>query len=141
MALQTNYIVGNTGIEIPNAYHVIYNVYTERRLSDCILPKMPGNKIIVPEIKWKGGYIGRIAIFVYTSKEDRDSGKRPIGAIVKYPTDAADKVTGVIDQNLYQILPPCELEFFIDMNSSDSVLTQAYNYLKTIPYFNGSLEI
>lgn len=141
MALQTNYVVGNTGIEIPNAYHIIYNVFTERRLTDCILPKMPGNTITISDIKWKAGYIGRIAILVYASKEDRDAGNRPIGAIVKYPTDAADKVTGVVDQNLYQIQSPCELEFFIDTNSSDSILTQAYNYLKAIPYFNGSLEI
>jgi hypothetical protein len=66
---------------------------------------------------------------------------RPIGAIVKYPSDAADRITGVIEQNLYTITAPFQLEFFIDDASSDSILTQAYNYLKTIPYFSGSLEI
>lgn len=141
MALQKNYVVGNTGVEIPNAYHVIYNVYTERRLHDLKQPKMPGNKISLPDIKWKAGYIGRIAIMVYASKEDRDTGKRAVGAIVKYQTDAADRNTGTVDPNLYQITPPCELEFFINTNSSDSILTQAYNYLKTIPYFSGSLEV
>jgi hypothetical protein len=141
MALQKNYIVGNTGVEVPDAYHVIYNVYTERRLHDAKQPKIPGNKISLPDIKWKAGYIGRIAILVYASKEDRDTGKQAVGAIVKYQTDAADRNTGVVEPALYQITPPCELEFFIDTNSSDSILTQAYNYLKTIPYFSGSLEV
>jgi hypothetical protein len=95
----------------------------------------------MPDIFWKAGHIGRIAVFVYASKEDRDNGLRPIGAIVKYPSDAADRITGVIEQNLYTITPPFQLEFFIDDTSSDSILTQAYNYLKTIPYFSGSLEI
>ena len=141
MALLKNYSLGNTGVDVENAYHVVYNVFTERRLHDFIQPRMPGNKNNLPDIKWKAGHIGRIAILVYASKEDRDNGNRPIGAIVKYPTDAADRVTGIVDNNLYSITPPCELEFFIDSNTSDSVLTQAYNYLKTIPYFSGSIEI
>jgi hypothetical protein len=141
MALQKNYVIGDTGIEIPEAYHIIYNVYTERRLTDCIQPKLPIGMPQRPEILWKAGHIGRIAVFVYASKEDRDNDMRPIGAIVKYPSDAADRISGTIDQNLYSITPPFQLEFFIDDTSSDSILTQAYNYLKTIPYFSGSLEI
>jgi hypothetical protein len=39
MALETNYIMGNTGVEIPDAYHIIYNVFTERRLNNSIQPK------------------------------------------------------------------------------------------------------
>ena len=141
MALQTNYVIGDTGIEVPEAYHIIYNVYTERRLDNYIQPKLPAGMPPRPEISWKAGHVGRIAIFVYATKEDRDNGMRPIGAIVKYPSDAADRITGVIDQNLYTITTPFQLEFFIDDISSDSILTQAYNYLKTIPYFSGSLEI
>jgi hypothetical protein len=141
MALQKNYVIGDTGIEVPDAYHIIYNVYTERRLNDYIQPKLPKGMPQRPEIAWKAGHIGRIAVFVYTNKDDRDNDMRPIGAIVKYPSDAADRITGVIDQNLYTITPPFQLEFFIDDISSDSILTQAYNYLKTIPYFSGSLEI
>lgn len=141
MAIQKNYIIGNTGVEIQNAYHVIYNVYTERRLKDSPQPKMPNGNVSLADIKWKAGYIGRIAILVYNSKSDRDNGLRPIGAIVKYPSDAAGRTSGVVDPNLYQITPPCELEFFIDETSSDSVLTQAYNYLNTVPYFSGSLQI
>ena len=141
MALQKNYVIGDTGIEIPAAYHIIYNVYTERRLNNFIQPKLPSAMSPMPDIFWKAGHIGRIAVFVYASKEDRDNGLRPIGAIVKYPSDAADRISGAIDQNLYSSTPPFQLEFFIDDTSSDSILTQAYNYLKTIPYFSGSLEI
>jgi hypothetical protein len=141
MALQKNYVIGDTGIEIADAYHIIYNVYTERRLNNCIQPKLPSAMSPMPDIFWKAGHIGRIAILVYVSKEDRDNGNRPIGAIVKYPSDAADRVTGAVDQNLYSTTSPFQLEFFIDDASSDSILTQAYNYLKTIPYFSGSLEI
>lgn len=141
MAIQKNYIIGNTGVEVENAYHIIYNVYTERRLKNLPQPKMPNGNISLPDIRWKAGYIGRIAILVYNSKEDRDNGLKPIGAIAKYPSDAAGRTSGAVDPNLYQITPPCELEFFIDESSSDSILTQAYNYLSTIPYFSGSLEI
>jgi hypothetical protein len=141
MALQKNYVIGDTGIEVADAYHIIYNVYTERRLNNCIQPKLPSAMSPMPDIFWKAGHIGRIAILVYVSKEDRDNGNRPIGAIVKYPSDAADRVTGAVDQNLYSTTSPFQLEFFIDDASSDSILTQAYNYLKTIPYFSGSLEI
>jgi hypothetical protein len=141
MALETNYIMGNTGVEIPDAYHIIYNVFTERRLNNSIQPKLPPGMPQRPEISWKAGHVGRIAVFVYATKEDRDNGMKPIGAIVKYPSDAADRITGVIDQHLYSVNPPFPLEFFIDDTSSDSILTQSYNYLKTIPYFSGSLEI
>lgn len=141
MALQKNYVIKNTGIEVENAYHLIYNVFTERRLNDYPQPKMPGGKILMSDIRWKAGYIGRIAILVYASKEDRDNKLNPIGAIVKYPSDAAGRTSGAVDSNLYQITPPCELEFFIDESSTDSILTQAYNYLKTTSYFSGSLEI
>jgi hypothetical protein len=145
MALLKNYTVGNTGLEIENAYHIIYNVFTERRLHDAPQPKLPPgiqrtnwNR---PEITWKAGYIGRIALLVYASKDDRDNGKKPLGAIVKYAADAADRTLGSVDANLFTTNAPCELEFFIDMTSSDSVLTQAYNYLKTTTYFSGSTEI
>jgi hypothetical protein len=141
MALQKNYVIGNTGIEVPDAYHIIYNVYTERRLNDLFQPKLPAGMPARPEISWKAGHVGRIAVFVYANKSDRDNGLRPIGALVKYPSDAADRITGIIDQNLYAVTPPFRLEFFIDDSISDSILTQAYNYLKTIPYFSGSLEI
>ena len=141
MALETNYKIGQTGIEVPNAYHIIYKVFTERRLNNLIQPKLPSGMPARPEISWKAGHIGRIAVFVYANKDDRDNGMKPIGALVKYPSDAADRITGAIDQNLYSVTPPFQLEFFIDDASSDSILTQAYNYLKTIPYFSGSLEI
>jgi hypothetical protein len=141
MALQTNYVIGDTGVEVSDAYHIIYKVFTERRLNNLIQPKLPNGMPPRADLLWKAGHIGRIAIFVYANKDDRDNGMKPIGAIVKYPSDAADRITGAIDQNLYSITPPFQLEFFIDDTSSDSILTQAYNYLKTIPYFSGSLEI
>jgi hypothetical protein len=141
MALQTNYVIGDTGVEVSDAYHIIYKVFTERRLNNLIQPKLPNGMPPRADLLWKAGHIGRIAIFVYANKDDRDNGMKPIGAIVKYPSDAADRITGAIDQNLYSVTPPFQLEFFIDDASSDSILTQAYNYLKTIPYFSGSLEI
>jgi hypothetical protein len=141
MALQTNYVIGDTGVEVSDAYHIIYKVFTERRLNNLMQPKLPNGMPPRADILWKAGHIGRIAIFVYANKDDRDNGMKPIGAIVKYPSDAADRITGAIDQNLYSVTPPFQLEFFIDDTSSDSILTQAYNYLKTIPYFSGSLEI
>jgi hypothetical protein len=141
MALQTNYVIGDTGVEVSDAYHIIYKVFTERRLNNLMQPKLPNGMPPRADLLWKAGHIGRIAIFVYANKDDRDNGMKPIGAIVKYPSDAADRITGAIDQNLYSVTPPFQLEFFIDDTSSDSILTQAYNYLKTIPYFSGSLEI
>ena len=34
-----------------------------------------------------------------------------------------------------------EIKFFIDSNSSDSILTQAYNHLKSTEYYSGAQEV
>jgi hypothetical protein len=145
MALLKNYTVGDTGLEIENAYHIISKVSTEKRLTDFKQPKLPPGVPMTnwnrPEINWKAGVIGKISILVYASKEDRDAGFKPLGAIVETSSDAADIRLGSVDTNLYTTEKPFGLKFFIDTDSSDSILTQAYNHLKTIAHFSGSIEI
>ena len=79
MALQTNYVIGDTGVEVSDAYHIIYKVFTERRLNNLIQPKLPNGMPPRADLLWKAGHIGRIAIFVYANKDDRDNGMKPIG--------------------------------------------------------------
>ena len=72
---------------------------------------------------------------VFSSKEARDEGKKPIGAIGINPTEvqSAD-VNSVSDPKDFKI------HFYIDPNSTDSVLSQAYAHLKKSDYYKDALE-
>ena len=69
------------------------------------------------------GYIGQIFIQVFSSKESRENGLKPIAFL-----NAA--------------MPEIDINFKFAYNpeSSDSVLTQAYDYLKTTEYYKDSIE-
>jgi hypothetical protein len=67
-------------------------------------------------------YVGKINLNVYSSKEHKESGK---GALGSAPLLGED-------------LP---LIFDIDNESSDNVLTQAYNHLKSTKYYTDAEEV
>ena len=144
MALIRDYEIPETGLVVPNAYHLIVNVTTEKRLNDIKPPVDSGR----PDgytarddddedqwVYWKKGYVGRITMEVFSSKEARDEGKKPIGAIGINPTEvqSAD-VNSVSDPKDFKI------HFYIDPNSTDSVLSQAYAHLKKSDYYKDALE-
>ena len=144
MALIRDFEIPETGLVVPNAYHLIVNVATEKRLNDIKPPVDSGRADGYSErddddesqwVYWKKGYVGKITIEVFSTKEAREEGKKPIGAIGLNPTDVqSPDLDTVSNPKDFKIL------FFIDPNSADSVLSQAYAHLKTTEYYKDALE-
>lgn len=143
MALIRDFEIPNTGVTVNDAYHLIVNVTTEKRLQDILPPPDASTKSGFTEgdrgdpVYWKAGYVGRVTLEVYASKEARNTGKAPIGGIGMSPTD-------VMHPDLKTVCTPgkdFKVIFFIDPDSSDSVITQAYNHLKTTEYYKDAEEV
>lgn len=144
MALIRDFEIPGTGVTVNDAYHVIVNLSTEKRLQDVPSPPdrnhptgfTDGGQSGDP-VYWKAGYVGRITLEVYASKEARDSGKNPIGAVGVNPTD-------VMHSELKTVCTPgkdFQVLFFIDPDSSDNLITQAYNHLKSTEYYSQAIEV
>ena len=127
MALVKSYELKN-GLECANAYHVIHEVKTWKRVVDDQDPggARPEN---APDHVWKAGYYGRVSVVVYASKEARESGKQPIAAYAQYPTE----VPGADFQGEMNVTQNEDLNFTIDMSSDKSVIEQGYDHLLTLP--------
>jgi hypothetical protein len=112
MALVKSYELKN-GLECANAYHVIHEVKTWKRVVDDQDPGgvRPEN---APDHVWKAGYYGRVSVVVYASKEARESGKQPIAAYAQYPTE----IPGANFQGEINVTQDEDLNFSIDMNST-----------------------
>lgn len=135
MALIREFTIPNTGLTVPDAYHVINKVVQEKRLHDIPLPIDSNRKDGVTagmgdraEIDYKAGYVGHIFLDVYTSEEARREGKFPIGAVSSNPTD-------VIFNGHPTGIDAHELMFMIDMESELSVVQQAYEHLRSNSYY------
>jgi len=144
MALMRDFELPGTGYVVPNAYHVIVNVTAEKRLTDSMPPvdkSSPSGytpRDDSDESKWtywKAGYIAKIAIEVFDSRESRDLGKKSLGGFGTSPT------AGSSDVDLATPGKDFKIDFFVDPNSSDSILTQAYNHLKTTEYYKNAVEV
>lgn len=143
MALLRDFDIPNTGVTVNDAYHVITSVSTEKRLNDLTPPPDSSSPTgftqmdMGPEVYWKAGYIGKICLEVYSSKQARDDGLTPIGAIGVNPTD-------VTNPDIKTVATPgkdFKVIFFIDPNSSDSILTQAYKHLLSTDYYKDAVEV
>jgi len=140
MALLRDFEIPGTGVVVDNAYHLITNVKTEKRLQDIAPPPDSSREDGLtdgdrgPEVYWRAGYIGWISILVYASQEARQNGKQAIGAFGNSPTEVG--VNG-----LYTDGTSFDIKFMIDPDSSDSILTQAYNHLKSTDYYTGATEV
>lgn len=143
MALLRNYEIPGTGVEIPNAYHVVTNIRVEKRTAD--IPPPPDNsqpngltkgfQTEETAVYWKAGYIAEIAVTIWKDKEARESNAKPIGFIGVNPSD-----------NQYGVSIGTEgmdhkCKFFIDTNSPLDHMAQAYNHLKTTDYYFDAVEI
>lgn len=144
MALIRDWEIPETGVVVEDAYHVIINVTTEKRLADIPPPPDQSRPDQLSDrdeedestwIYWKSGYIGRISLEIYASKEARDSGKKPIGVIGANPIEAG------VDSQWATKGKDWRIEFFIDPDSSDSILTQAYNHLLTTDFYKDATEV
>lgn len=124
MALIRDYEIKETGLTVDNAYHVIRNVYVEKRYTDIPLPlDITRNDGITDiserdSVHYKNGYVATIEIDVYVNKDCRDSGKKSLGSL----------------GNLR------EYKFMFDPESSETILSQAYAYLRTTDYYQDALE-
>ncbi len=131
MALIKRYELAN-GVEANDAYHVVSEVITHKNPVDKPDPGgvRPDN---APDWMWKKGYYGRVCIQVFYNKAARDAGKLPIAHIGVYPTDIpADlRAETKTESNLWMT---------VDMNSTKTVIEQAYDFLKTTSYYSDAIE-
>ena len=140
MALLRDFEIPGTGLVVPNAYHVVVKVTTEKRLNDIQPPPDSSRPDGLtadrgPEVYWKAGYVGKIAIEVFSSQEAREQGLSPIGAIAINPTDV--QINGVLSTDIKHF----DLNFFIDPTSQLSIIDQAYQHLIGLEYYKDSTEV
>lgn len=142
MALIRDYEIPGTGVVIPNAYHVVTKVDVEKRTHNVALPvdNSTSNKItegayVGPEVYWKAGYIGKIAVTVWKDAATREANLRPLGFLGVNPTDnALGAAIGTEGMDHH-------CRFFIDIHSDDNEITQAYKHLKTTDYYKDAAEV
>jgi len=140
MALLRDFEIPGTGVVVPNAYHVVVKVNTEKRLNDIAPPPDASREDGLtagdrgPEVYWRAGYVGKIAIEIFASEAARTEGLSPIGAIAINPTDV--QINGVLSTDIELF----NLNFFIDPTSQLSIIDQAYNHLLTLEYYQGATQ-
>jgi len=138
MALIRDFDIPKTGVTIANAYHLISDVKTTKRMKDIKPPADSSREDgltagdLGDEINWKAGYIGNITVLVYASKQARDEGKEAIGGFSESPTDA--DTSALLEHN-------DGIKFMIDPASDQSILAQAYTHLKSLPYYADAEEV
>ncbi len=131
MALIKKYDL-KTGLSADNAYHVIVRLDTIKRVVDepNLNDMRPDD---APEYTWKAGYFAIIVLSVFASKANKESGNSPMAVRSIFPTGAPFEFSGEVDTS-------DDLVMEIDINSSDNMIKQAYDYLKTLPYYQGAIE-
>lgn len=123
MALIRDFEMLGTGLVVPNAYHVITQLDVEKRMTDRSIPQPTGRVYqggqTDSDMEWTAGYYGRIVICVWKDESSRAENKTMLGVI-----------------NAEYKVPPI---FKLDLTSSESYLTQAYKFLKTVPYYQNAV--
>lgn len=171
MALQRDYIIPHTSLTISDAYHIVSDVEIKKRTQDDpgpveqdhkpniappIYAEVPEGRAMTEEEKnaqhplnavptgsydgpigdpvyWQSGYTSQIKIEVYASKEARDSGKTPIAKLGVGST--------IIDEHLATKGMDSKIMFHTSTIDENSILAQAYTYLKSTDYYSGSIDI
>jgi hypothetical protein len=131
MALIKKYELAN-GIVAEEAYHVVSDVITHKIPTDIPDPggARPDN---APDWAWKKGYYGRVCVQVFYNKAARNAGKLPIAHMGVYPTDMAADLR-------VEFKSETNLMMSIDISSSNSVIDQAYDFLKSTQYYSDAIE-
>lgn len=134
MALVKRYEL-KSGIVCDNAYHVIHDIKTSKRMTDDPDPDgaRPEN---APAHAWKAGVYGRISVVVYASQEARESGKAPLALYAQYPTDAPINFQGEV----HVMQDGVNMNFEIDNSAAaPSIQDQAYTHLMTLEPWQGAV--
>src|SRR6056300_743602 len=128
MAFIRDYELQGSGATIPNAYHVVTGVNVKKRNVDVPTPvdlsqpdgRTPRDEDPAKEVYWKKGYIAYATVTIWASKQARIDDLNPIGFMGVDPTETEH--TGNIGTKGMD----GKCIFFLDMNSADSYITQAY---------------
>jgi hypothetical protein len=136
MAFIRDYEIQGSGATIPNAYHVVTGVNVKKRNNDIMPPvdvSQPSGYTSrgddEPEVYWRSGYIANVTVTIWASRQARIDDLNPIGWMGVEPTETEmEENIGTPDMN-------GKCVFFLDMDSSDSYVTQAYNHLRSLAYY------
>lgn len=143
MALIRDFELPGTGVIVPNAYHVVTKVDLDKRTQDVSAPPdssrpdglSANHKVPGKELFWKAGYIGTISITIWKDAQAREDGLQPLGFL---GVNASDNKYGArLSQDDKNFQP----RFFVDVESADNYITQAYAYLKTTEYYSDATEV
>ncbi len=143
MALIQSYEVPGTGLSAPDAYFVVTDVKVQKRMQDIPLP--PDNSTPTGltnngvrdddmEVHWQAGYIAECFVTIWASKAAREAHNKPIG----FAGVNATEVEAELNIGTRGLDHRCK--FFIDMDSADSHIVQAYTHLKSLDYFAEATE-
>ena len=149
MALKVSY-TDRAGVTHANSYWVISDIKMFKKLNNTedLLRKSLNladgvdTHIKAPDIDIKKGYYLSLTVMGWSTKADRDAGKPPMGMSFRYPSEHMAWGTagihhtyeeGTKDSNSF--LAP------FDPSSSDNMLKQAYDYLKTLDQFKDATEV
>lgn len=119
MALIKSFEIPNTGLTVPNSYHIISDIKLDKRTTSIHVSENSNDPL-----QGNVGYVATIFMQVYGSKDARDQGMKPISYL--------NAAMPELDINF---------RFAYDPTSSDSLLTQAYNHLKTTDYYEDAVEM
>ena len=143
MALIKDYEIQGTGVTVPDAYHVITDLKIHKRTQeippppDLSLPSGLTNDGVREEGTeqyWAEGYVCRIWVTMWATKQARIDGLNPIG----FAGENATEFEAELSIGTPGLDARCE--FMLDMDSTDSDLVQAYNHLKSLDYYAGCTE-
>ena len=142
MALIQSYEIPDTGLSAPEAYFVVTDVKVQKRMQDIPTPVdnsdptgfTNGGVQEGPEVHWRAGYVADVTVTIWSSKSAREEGKKPVGFAGSNPTDMEAELN-IGTQGLDH-----KCAFFLDMDSSDSHVVQAYTHLKSLEYFAEATE-
>tara|TARA_B100000287_G_scaffold144533_1_gene136397 strand:+ start:1180 stop:1629 length:450 start_codon:yes stop_codon:yes gene_type:complete len=149
MALKVSY-KDRADVTHANSYWVITDIKMFKKLNNTedLLRKSLNladgvdTHIKAPDIDIKKGYYLSLTVMGWSTKADRDAGKPPMGMSFRYPSEHMAWGTagihhtyeeGTKDSNSF--LAP------FDPSSSDNMLKQAYDYLKTLDQFKDATEV
>lgn len=143
MALIQSYEIPRTGLTAPEAYFVVTDIKVHKRTQDIPLPPdsstpsgLTNDGVREPgtELYWKAGYIADVHVTIWANKAAREAGNEAIG----YAGVNATEVEADVHIGTAGLDHRCR--FFLDMDSADSHVVQAYNHLKTLDYFENAIE-
>jgi hypothetical protein len=138
MAFIRDYEWQDSGAIIPNAYHVVTGVKVTKRSRDIPPPVDIGRPSGFTDrddtneeewIYWKAGYVAEVTVTIWSSKQARIDGKKAIGFMGINPTETE------YEGNVGTKGMDGKCVFFVDPESNDSYVTQAYKHLRQFPYY------